>query len=535
MTVSIQNPYIEYGANGVTTVFPYPFRILAATDLKVFFNSVGQSTGFTVTGVDNNNGGNVTFGVAPGAGVRVSLIRVTPRDQQVDYLAYDSFPAETHERALDKLTLEVQENTGLFFSAIRASIPDLAEGSNLVLPNAATRASKYLGFDANGNVVVLFNSSGITDHGTLTGLTDDDHLQYFNLGRGDTRYLRPNKNAIINGDMEIAQRGTSFAAVINGQYTLDRWRRRVAGTMVHTITQDIDVPTVAQAGRLYTHSMKFTLTTPSPAIAAGDFCGTSQSVEGYNWRALAQRFVTVSFWFKSPITGIHCAALQNSDEQRSCVKEFTVLVAGAWEQKILTFPASPSAGAWDYTNGVGVRLSIMFACGSTFQTVPDVYQTGQFFATANQVNGVNAGITPYFITGVEFEPGTVATGFEPRMIQEELALCRRYLPAYIPESGGRLSIASGFAAASTQGIFVIPFGVPARVSPTGATTANAAGFEVLNGSGAAIASTSLVFNNASQTAGEIAMNVAAGLTAGQGSALRSLSINANLLFTGCEL
>ncbi len=234
------------------------------------------------------------------------------------------------------------------------------------------------------------------------------------------------KNAIINGDMEIAQRGTSFAAIANAAYSLDRWMWLLAGTAVHTITQDTDVPTVAQAGRLFTHSLKMALTTADTAIAAGDIVGLRQRIEGYNWRALAQRIVTLSFWIKSPITGIHCAYIANSAADRSCVKEFTVSATNTWEKKTLTFPASPSAGTWDYVNGVGLDLGIVLAAGSNFQGTADSYQSSSIKATANQVNGVNTGITPYFITGVQLEAGSVATEFEGRQFAQELALCQRY-------------------------------------------------------------------------------------------------------------
>ena len=234
------------------------------------------------------------------------------------------------------------------------------------------------------------------------------------------------KNAIINGDMEIAQRGTSFAAIANGAYSLDRWIYVKVGATVHTITQDTDVPTVAQAGRLFTHSLKLALTTPDTAIAAGDYCLLQHRIEGYNWRALAQRIITLSFWIKSPITGIHCASLRNAGVDRSCVKEFTVNVVNTWEKKTLTFPASPSAGTWDYTTGVGAYLSIALAAGSTFQGTANSWQSSDINSTANQVNGVNTGITPYFITGVQLEAGSVATEFEGRQFEQELALCQRY-------------------------------------------------------------------------------------------------------------
>ena len=297
----------------------------------------------------------------------------------------------------------------------------------------------------------------------LTIYGKDDGLMYYMADDGvehqfmrqDPGVLSPiGKNAIINGDMEIAQRGTSFAAIASATYSLDRWQYSKVGAMVHTITQDTDVPTVAQAGRLFTHSLKLALTTADTAIAAGDFCILSQSVEGYNWRAFAQRIITLSFWIKSPITGIHCATLLNSGQDRSCTKEYTINVVNTWEKKTLTFPASPSAGTWNYTNGIGAYVSFTLAVGSTFQGTADSYQSATLFGTSNQVNGVNTGITPYFITGVQLEAGSVATEFEGRQFDTEVSLCKRYcrksydltvVPGTVTDTGRILMRANGTA------------------------------------------------------------------------------------------
>ena len=67
---------------------------------------------------------------------------------------------------------------------------------------------------------------------------------------------KPKQNLIINGDMQIAQRGPSFVAATNGQYTLDRNQYLKNGAMVHTISQDTDVPTFAQAGYLFKNSLR---------------------------------------------------------------------------------------------------------------------------------------------------------------------------------------------------------------------------------------------------------------------------------------
>jgi hypothetical protein len=234
------------------------------------------------------------------------------------------------------------------------------------------------------------------------------------------------RNAIINGDFSVWQRGTSAAGVSGTGYVADRWEYSETGDTVVTISRSTDVPTVAEAGRLFNYSHLIDVTTVDAAIAAGDFVIIQQKIEGYNWVPLAQRIITLSFWVKATKAGIYCVAIRNSGVDRSCVKEYTVNTSDTWEKKIVTFPASPSAGTWDYTSGIGAYVTFALAAGSTFQGTADSYQSSNIFATANQVNGVDSNSNDFRITGVQLEAGGAATAFEHRSVQDELILCQRY-------------------------------------------------------------------------------------------------------------
>jgi hypothetical protein len=240
------------------------------------------------------------------------------------------------------------------------------------------------------------------------------------------QYLKPNKNAIINGDFNIWQRGGTFNSVADGTYTADRWFYSKISSAVHDITLSSDVPTVAQAGRLIRNSLKIDCQTVDASIASGDLVRISQRIEGFNWLPLAQKTITISFWVKATKTGIYCVALGNSGADRSYVAEYTVNASNTWEFKTITFTASPAAGTWDYTNGIGLVLTFTLASGSTFQTTKDTWQTGSFFATANQVNACDSTSNDFFITAVQLEEGDVATPFENRTFANELRLCQRY-------------------------------------------------------------------------------------------------------------
>jgi len=236
------------------------------------------------------------------------------------------------------------------------------------------------------------------------------------------------KNYLINGDMAISQRGTSFAAIATGVYSLDRYRYIKTGAMVHTITQDTDVPSLAQSGYLFRNSLRLNLTTPDTSIAAGDFASIQQYIEGYNWANLAQKNMTVSFWVKATLPGTYCMSFVNTGNDRSYIAEYTISGASTWEYKTITIPASPSAGTWNYTNGIGLRLSWNLVAGTTYQTTAGAWQTGNFLASNNQTNGTNTGATDFRLTGVMLNEGTTAFPF--RLFgtgsQDEMVACERY-------------------------------------------------------------------------------------------------------------
>lgn len=236
------------------------------------------------------------------------------------------------------------------------------------------------------------------------------------------------KNYLINGDMRIAQRGTSFPSIANASYSLDRFRYAKSGAMVHTVSQGSDVPTLAQANYLFQNSYVATLTTPDTSITTTEHCLIQQFVEGFNWANLAQKVFTLSFWVKATLPGTYCVSFRNGGTDRSYVAEYTINTTNTWEYKIITVSAPPSAGTWNYGNGIGLNLSWTIAAGPTYHTTAGAWQTGDFLATANQVNGVNTGATSFLLTGVMLNEGNIAAPFKlfGEDIEGEVRACQRY-------------------------------------------------------------------------------------------------------------
>jgi hypothetical protein len=275
------------------------------------------------------------------------------------------------------------------------------------------------------------------------------------------------KNALINGDFLIWQRGTSFAAIADGAYSADRWQYEKAGAMVHTISQSSDVPTVAQAGRFFNYSLLVDCTTADAAIAASDFCGIQQKIEGYNFVPLAQRSFTISFWVKATKTGTYCVGFYNSGADRSYVGEYTINVTDTWEFKEINITASPSAGTWNYTDGVGLAVIFMLACGTDFQGAAGSWNSATDFATANQVNACDSASNNFRICGVQLEDGDEATDFEVHSYTDELLLAKRYLQVIgTGTSGSEEMGVAGLTYSTSQATIAMPLVPEMRTTPS---------------------------------------------------------------------
>jgi hypothetical protein len=160
MTISSTTVRNSYSGNGSTTVFAYTFKILDDDEIQVIIrSSTGtettktKTTHYTVSGVGSAGGGNITFLTAPGSTETVVLKRNTTKTQETDYVANDPFPANSHEEALDRVTMiaqEIQEELG---RSLKLSKTNTMTSTEFTV-GASDRANKILAFDTNGELSV---------------------------------------------------------------------------------------------------------------------------------------------------------------------------------------------------------------------------------------------------------------------------------------------------------------------------------------------------------------------------------------------
>jgi hypothetical protein len=214
MTVNNSIPNISYEGDGVTVYFPYSFRILEDSDLKVFVDTVQQVQFSDYTLVNQTeNGGEVLFIVPPGDTLPVLLIRATSKTQQVDYEPFSPFPADTTEFTVDKLTLITQELEQRFVDDVDPKVFSVFGRVGDVIADCLDYVACYAGFnhlfgshpdvDFTQNTPVrtgqgiwfdeadaTWKNRAAAEESWPTGLADGGELNISN----------PNPELILNGD-----------------------------------------------------------------------------------------------------------------------------------------------------------------------------------------------------------------------------------------------------------------------------------------------------------------------------------------------
>ncbi|HGF5431430.1 TPA: phage tail protein [Escherichia coli] len=204
MTVSTEVGHNEYTGNGVTTTFPYTFRVFDKSDLVVQIVDLEENitvlvldTDYSVTGVGGYNGGNVMLRTALTSGYRIFVSRELPVTQETDLRNQGKFLAEVHEDAFDKLTMLIQQ---VFYNL--SKVIKVPESGNWLVPTIRLRKNKIFAWDEEGNPIAVSPESGsasdvmielakssgagligTTSGGTVQSVLDDCHARLITCER----------------------------------------------------------------------------------------------------------------------------------------------------------------------------------------------------------------------------------------------------------------------------------------------------------------------------------------------------------------
>jgi hypothetical protein len=285
------------------------------------------------------------------------------------------------------------------------------------------------------------------------------------LGNAYSDGALSNRNLIINGAMQVAQRGVSATGVNSNQYvTVDRFIVVPTNLGTWTVEQSTDAPDG------FASSLKMTCTTAEASPIAAAHCGIGHKIEAQNLQSLgygssASKDITISFWVKSNKTGNASFEIQQKDNSNAQVTpQYSITSANTWEYKTITVGGDAS-GIIDNDNDIGLFLRWWLNTGSNYTggTNQTVY-TAQDDTDRNASNlGVGGATSDYFaITGVQLEVGDTATPFEHRSYGQELALCQRY---YFDASDANLFLDAYQVAAGYSSIYVA-FPTTMRAAPS---------------------------------------------------------------------
>ena len=352
--------------------------------------------------------------------------------------------------------------------------PVAASGNNtLTLPNDGTILSK----DAAGAVGVTSIKSSNVNVGAAVTITESG-IEASGIGitcaNINGTQIGGRRNLIINGAMNVAQRGTSSTS--SGIYTVDRVRAEFTGTDEAPTQEQVDVTSGTSP---YTEglrkALKITNGNQTSGAGAADFVrirtnheASNLATSGWNYTS-SSSFITVQFWVRSSVAQTYQAYLRSmATTSQIYVWEFA-LSANTWTKVIKTIPGNSNI-VFNNNNSNGLEVSVLPFMGTDYTTAsPTLNAWGAFDGGDSRKDMTSTWYTTndatFEFTGFQLEVGSQATPFEHRSFAEELALCQRYFCRLQP-GANYVTYGVGGAYTNTQAVAQIHFPVSMRAYPT---------------------------------------------------------------------
>jgi hypothetical protein len=322
------------------------------------------------------------------------------------------------------------------------------------------------------------------------------------------------RNRLINGNMQVWQRGTSgFTTLNNFVYVADRMYMFSGLGMNATASQ---ATSIGLSGFQYAmRAQRNSGNTATTALLIG------QTIETVNCYDLAGKTITISLWARA---GANYSASGNA-------LNINIVTGTGTDQGTSSYISSGWTGQATTTAGTATLTTSWQQFTYSF-AVPSGTNEIAWYAIEGPTG--TAGANDYFdVTGVQLEVGTKATPYEMQIYSDQLAQCQRYLPVLQPNSGGTTYMPFAIANQTNSFQAYYVFKVTPRVPPTGIIATTASGFSY-NDSAAATTATGLSFLAANYDNCLISGTVSGGLTQFRPGSLQ-ISSTSQIQFTGCEL
>ena len=334
------------------------------------------------------------------------------------------------------------------------------------------------------------------------------------------------RNLVINGAMNVAQRGTSASVTDGtneGYSTIDRFSflfaNNAGGTA--TVSQDSTVP----SGYGFSNSLKVDVTGADTSVDATHMIYISHRFEAQDIRNSGWDYtnpssnITLSFWARSVKAGIYNIVLRAYDVGAFYYPIEYTLVANTWKKVEVTIPGNSSL-VFNDDNDVGLEIRWNLQAGTDRDNGTanqwNSVDTGNA-GTSNQVNFFDSTDNNFFLTGVQLEVGDSASDFEHRSFGEELSLCQRYFQSW----GGTQAVGAGVWYSASQIIAFMPFHKIMRAVPTMTTSGSTFAKVYKGGSTTKQVSDSSPFDLIKTTVARMNLTVSSNGTSGQGAMVQT--------------
>ena len=361
--------------------------------------------------------------------------------------------------------------SGANLTGLPAEITINNNGTSKIITGSGTantlNANVNLTFD--GTTLDVKSGTGNINAGVVTATS------FSGSGEGLTRTTQlSHRNKVINGDMRISQRGTSFTNIGGSteKYTLDRFKIQTNNfdQAVVTISQDSSAPDG------FSKSLKIQCTTAETSVENYEHARLIYDGEAFDFTDIgfgtsSAKKITLSFWVKSNLTGTWGMNFWRGDANRSNLRTYTINSANTWEHKVITLSADTTGGVVNSDNGYGLRINWGLATGANYaQSHPldtwHSFNQNYFYPyDARNTNLFSSTSNNFYLTGVQLEVGEQATPFEHKRISDELRDCQRYYQQ-VKGHSDMVCAGPGRSNGTTNAPFTIPLSVPLRASPT---------------------------------------------------------------------